>query len=498
MTKTTLVRATGSRFVVHQPRSKHGIINSRRVNPLPFVHTVGIFRTSWGRRDTAVVRVESISSIGGGHVWCVLDVLWFLGGAGAMYGATRGFPDVHSSSMDGGGDGGVDYNSDVPNQEEESQGDVNTVFHTKDDIWNEAWKPLRDGCPQCAVKGRPVLWLQAIGEQEIGPLVTCAMTELQREITEAGHIDMNISILDDIFANVAGRTARTWLGYTPRMLVTKKAMALAVSQNRYKIIHLKEKLVLYLSVVKLLQSDIISDLFDNMNTSLLPQDHTLGRVRSWSAAAPARENTGQDGLLSISPIVLQDMAICIADIVCAAYIDDVVVGIPSCSLDTSNHTPSPSHLEVSLWPSLLSDSLQSTRDVQNFTNKLYLARFLDEYYYQIVSIYEDRLQLFRFSRQGDSMTIDQARARMRRAHELSNLQGIKYTVSLGIEAFDFISPCIQHIRSLLSRFCMWILGQVIGKGLGYIWEGANAERQKRKKNPKGNRQRGDVQASLQT
>lgn len=495
----TLVRLTSAGPVAHPPRCGNRIVLKRvRVHRrLAWCVDRAHGTKGWEKR----YRVESLSSFGS-DAWPLdgFDVIWCAVGACLMYGVAQRNPSMLTSRDDG-----EEQEEDVCNREGEEQGKTEALFHTSEDIWNEAWKPLRQGCTSCVVKGRHLLWIQAVSEHEVGPLVSMALAQLQQEVSKIQKTEiLTPSVLDDIFIAAAARTANMWLGYTPQMLQTKDAMEDAVSRNPYKLNNVKEKLALYLSVLKLLRSDIISDaLFNDAGeSSLLFQREPVG-LRSWrmfdsNANSLARGRSSQHSLLAVSPIVLHDMAVCIADIVCAAYLDDVVVGLPSFSgsLDTHNQA---SLLEVSLWPSLLNASLGSTRDIQNFTNKVYLNRVLDEYYFKIVSIYEDTLHLFRISKDGESLSIDQSQTRMRRAHELSKLQGVKYVISLGIEAFDFITPFLKRFRDFLSTFCSWILGEVLGQGLGYIWEGANSGRRNHKKKSakKTDDSKHNLQVSLQ-
>lgn len=442
-------------------------------------------------RADSVVHVESMVSMDH-HIWSHgisvdmigLVVMCGVVGAGAMYGYARGAPNVYSTTEE--------YEKD-----EEEKPDVEEdpcCFGTSEDIWKEAWRPIRE-CHDggWVVQGRPLLWVDAISEHELGRLMVCSMTELEKEvvgnkISIKDGASVTSSDLENLFVNVAGRVAETWLGYTPHILSTNDALGRAISRNKYHILPMMDKMSLYMSVLRLLCSDLVPD---GEGAWLIP-----GRVdlRSWSIIESSGQGDAQkrqSGLLAVSSTVIQDMAISIADMVCAGYLHDVTIGLPSFALSSSSLVPEKdegillgqaSLLEVSLWPSLLKSSLRSTRDVQNFTNKLYFYRFLDEYYFNIVSIYEDKLGLFRMKRKGDLVAIDQSSTRMRRAHELSQLQGVKYIISLGIEGFDFVLPCMKNIRVLLSKICSWILRDVLGKGLGHILEGANVGRQSRKKN----------------
>ena len=105
MTKTTLVQTRGSRFVVDTRRWSIGYGKVGRMHRVPFVGSVGLFRSSLEkRRERTVTRVESLSSSGSGHIWSMVDLLWFVAGAGAMYGVTREYPALHSSIEEGDGE----------------------------------------------------------------------------------------------------------------------------------------------------------------------------------------------------------------------------------------------------------------------------------------------------------------------------------------------------------------------------------------------------------
>jgi hypothetical protein len=154
------------------------------------------------------------------------------------------------------------------------------------------------------------------------------------------------------------------------------------------------------------------------------------------------------------------MAMKVADHVCGAYVQDAVAGDPSKS---------------SMWPVFLHPKLVSTRDIQGFVNRLYLRRLVDEYVGDIVDVYEDALPVARFvAMDGDGgriLYIRKSVVRARRAQELVALRGVKYAVSLLVEAVDVARPMVEVCRRWLAWAVSWVLREVVGRGIGFVWEG---------------------------
>ena len=213
-------------------------------------------------------------------------------------------------------------------------------------------------------------------------------------------------------------------------------------------------------------------------------------------------NTGikSGDLLSIAPMVLQDMAVLVADVISCAYVREVVDGKPSVfnqsvSMDFTRTSSmsnieqiksSPSLLELSLWPSLLTSKLNSTRGIQLFANGIFFQRLLDEFFDQVACVYEDRLPLFILKKQDDRVKLCSSKICMRRSKELQDLSGPKYAVSLAFEGLDFVLPMMRRAWTWFTVAASWFLQQAIGHAVGLVIKGIKGAGNDKKSNEKSN------------
>eukprot|EP00889_Picochlorum_renovo_P005916 jgi/Picre1/32946/NNA_008273.t1 len=332
------------------------------------------------------------------------------------------------------------------------------------------------------------------------------MSYIEEHVRGIGSLDVGMNggkemMIEGLLWRAAKASASMWLGYVPSILQSMDALKRAREDGGYQIIRVDSKMAMYYSVLRLMTSTgFDSSRETNQSAAELQDVGQAGLIesslslRSWQLTP--KQNTMEDAstqqlqrktpsvvgseLLSVAPTVLQDMAVTVADIVCAAYINDVVKGSPSCipsssysSKDDDKETNQyPVLLEMSLWPSLLHSRMTSTRDIQNFTNSLYFHRFLDEYIYQIAAIYEDRLPVYMLQVGDDALaTIHSTNIQMRRATELARLTGVKYAISLVIEALDFIRPMMDKALAWVKSAVVWILRNIIGNAIGLVLEG---------------------------
>jgi len=204
------------------------------------------------------------------------------------------------------------------------------------------------------------------------------------------------------------------------------------------------------------------------------------------------DNTGSESgdLVSVAPMVLQDMAILVADVISCAYIREVMDGKPSVFdqgmntdfITTSGTSSPPSLLELSLWPSLLTSKLNSTRGIQLFANGIYFQRLLDEFFDQVACIYEDRLPLFTLNRKGAGVKIYSSNICMRRSKELQGLSGPRYAVSLALEGLDFVLPMMRQAWTWFTAVASWFLQRAIGHAVGLVMKGIKSVGNDKKKN----------------
>ncbi|MBD2693525.1 DUF3685 domain-containing protein [Anabaena catenula] len=109
----------------------------------------------------------------------------------------------------------------------------------------------------------------------------------------------------------------------------------------------------------------------------------------------------------------------------------------------------------------------STREIERFRNNLSWKYRLRNYVTEAQEIFESRYELFVFASRG----IAKMSIYAPRSQELAKLSGIPLVVTLVLEFRDAIAPRIQSILSFLGSGFVFILTQVIGRGLGLIGRG---------------------------
>jgi DNA-binding NarL/FixJ family response regulator len=109
----------------------------------------------------------------------------------------------------------------------------------------------------------------------------------------------------------------------------------------------------------------------------------------------------------------------------------------------------------------------STREIEKFRNNLSWKYQLYQYVTEAQTIFESRYELFTFSPRG----IAKISIYAPRNQELSELSGIPLGVTLILEFRDAITPRIQSLAGFLGTGIVFVLTQVIGRGLGLIGRG---------------------------
>ncbi len=111
--------------------------------------------------------------------------------------------------------------------------------------------------------------------------------------------------------------------------------------------------------------------------------------------------------------------------------------------------------------------LISTREITKLRNNLAWKYRWEYLWINPRLIFESSYRLWAFSSNGIRTTIIYAP----RYQELNQLKGWQYWVTLGLEFQDAIAPGLQIVFSWLGRWLVFILTQVIGRGLGLIGRG---------------------------
>ena len=116
---------------------------------------------------------------------------------------------------------------------------------------------------------------------------------------------------------------------------------------------------------------------------------------------------------------------------------------------------------------LYTSRLMSSREIERFRNDLSWRYRLDRLVNEPKAIFESRYNLFTLSPNG----IDQASLYHPRRAELDQLQGIPLAVTLALETRDALSPRLRSVVSLVGSGVVYVLTEVLGRGLGLIGRG---------------------------
>jgi DNA-binding NarL/FixJ family response regulator len=111
--------------------------------------------------------------------------------------------------------------------------------------------------------------------------------------------------------------------------------------------------------------------------------------------------------------------------------------------------------------------LKSSRKVAMFRNNLVWAYRQENYWLNPRNIFEDQYQMLKLTYQGiEICTITHSRH-----EELNTIKGIPLWVTILIELRDSLSKGIKSLENTLGKIFVYLLTEVIGKGIGLIGKG---------------------------
>ncbi|WP_373547318.1 DUF3685 domain-containing protein [Chamaesiphon sp.] len=111
--------------------------------------------------------------------------------------------------------------------------------------------------------------------------------------------------------------------------------------------------------------------------------------------------------------------------------------------------------------------LLSTREIERFRNDLSWRYRLDRYFSDPQAIFESKYHLFIFTNYG----IKRITIYAPRSQELARLTGLPLTVTLALETRDAIVPRLQSAATIIGSVVVYLLTEVIGRGIGLIGRG---------------------------
>ena len=121
----------------------------------------------------------------------------------------------------------------------------------------------------------------------------------------------------------------------------------------------------------------------------------------------------------------------------------------------------------SLKRSLYQRCMMSTRDITRFRNDLSWRYRWDMWVNDPKAIFESQYRLFALTPTG----IQTHTVYAPRRDELDSLSGLQYAMTLALEARDAIAPRLRSTLSLAGSSVVFVLTEVIGRGIGLIGRG---------------------------
>ncbi|MDM7327023.1 MAG: DUF3685 domain-containing protein [Thermosynechococcus sp. Uc] len=109
----------------------------------------------------------------------------------------------------------------------------------------------------------------------------------------------------------------------------------------------------------------------------------------------------------------------------------------------------------------------STREMERFRNALSWHYRWQRWVKEPQNIFESRLILLRLTERG----IQELVLTVPRQKELMQLEGIPYALTLALEARDALAPPVRAVVAWVGKGIVYLLTQVIGRGLGLIGRG---------------------------
>jgi DNA-binding NarL/FixJ family response regulator len=117
--------------------------------------------------------------------------------------------------------------------------------------------------------------------------------------------------------------------------------------------------------------------------------------------------------------------------------------------------------------SLYSSRLMSSREIERFRNDLSWRYRWDRLVNEPKAIFESRYELYVMTAEGINITSIYAPRRT----ELDQLGGIPFVVTLAMETRDAIAPRLRTAISLVGSSVVYVLTEVLGRGIGLVGRG---------------------------
>jgi DNA-binding NarL/FixJ family response regulator len=123
--------------------------------------------------------------------------------------------------------------------------------------------------------------------------------------------------------------------------------------------------------------------------------------------------------------------------------------------------------DVSIKQTLFNFELKSSRKVAMFRNNLVWKYRQENYWQNPQNIFEDKFTMLKLSYQG----IDRCIITHSRHDELNNIKGLPWLVTILVELRDSLSKGIKSLENTIGKALIYVLTEIIGKGIGLIGKG---------------------------
>lgn len=111
--------------------------------------------------------------------------------------------------------------------------------------------------------------------------------------------------------------------------------------------------------------------------------------------------------------------------------------------------------------------LLSNREIERFRNDLSWRYRVDQFFLEPKAIFESQYRLMILTPYG----IQRISIYAPRGEELANLKGLPWAITLAIETRDALSPRIRSLTSFLGTGVVYLLTEIIGRGIGLVGRG---------------------------
>lgn len=354
---------------------------------------------------------------------------------------------------------------------------------------------------------RPTLELQAMRADARAALVTSVRNTLRSAFkTYAPTLGNEAEAAQDLFAVVAERAAREWLGASESSGTTTteidQTMVQRAGDLASLLVNLNEadlpgsKSALYVNLLSHMASLAARDTSDDEANDTRTDDDAAMELTSAARRRGDDDENFSFSLAAVSVSVLEDATVRVAEAVASAYLSRVregastptrtaVVRKAAAASALATRTAvvaAVSASEVVRHALAMQPRLKSTRALEKFRNEVKLNGWMTTNYGDVVAMYEDWHSLMGVDSNG---VVVSRKISVCRHSELAKVTGARQLMSMFLEFSDVVVPVARAALNNVKNFTSWLLVTLIGRSLGLVYRGI-----KESMNGSGNAQNG--------